>query len=216
MRNDTNDVTVRNLVKIDGSFRTLDGLDLDRVPVRKRAAASSTGPSRSAHVPAPTPRDTPPPTDPTWKEETMRTIESTATIHATATEIWEVLSAGQQYADWNPFITSVEGPLTVGSRPTLRIKPVGRNGMSFRPRVTHASPETGLRWKGRLFLPGLCDAEHQILLEQEGETRTRLVQRESFRGVLVPLLIGMLEPTRQGFDAMHGALGRRLAARRAS
>jgi hypothetical protein len=146
----------------------------------------------------------------------MRTIESTATIDATPTQIWDVLSAGEQYADWNPFITSVDGPLTVGSRPTLRIKPTGRSGMTFRPRVTHASPETGLRWRGRLFLPGLCDAEHQILLERESETRTRLVQRESFRGVLVPLLSGMLEPTRQGFDAMHGALRRRLVSRRSS
>lgn len=146
----------------------------------------------------------------------MRTIESTATIDATATEIWEVLSAGEEYANWNPFITSVEGPLIVGSRPTLRVKPAGRNGMTFRPRVTHASLETGLRWKGRLVLPGLCDAEHQILLEPRGETRTRVIQRESFRGILVPFLAGMLEPTQQGFDAMHGALRRRLSPRRTS
>ncbi len=146
----------------------------------------------------------------------MRTIESTATIDATATQVWEVLTAGEEYADWNPFITEVEGPLAVGSRPTLRIKPAGRKGMTFRPKVTHASPETGLRWKGRLFLPGLCDAEHQILLEPESQTRTRVVQRESFRGVLVPFLGGMLEPTRQGFDAMHRALRQRLVPRRAS
>jgi len=146
----------------------------------------------------------------------MRSIESTTTVDATREQVWDVLSASEQYADWNPFITRVDGPLEVGSRPTLRIAPHGRKGMTFRPRITHASPEHGLRWKGRLVLPGLCDAEHAILLEQLSETRTRVVQRESFRGVLVPFLGGMLEPTRQGFDAMHDALRRRLAPERTS
>lgn len=146
----------------------------------------------------------------------MRTIESTEIIDASATRIWEVLTATEHYADWNPFITSVIGPLTVGSRPTLRITPPGKKGMTFRPRITHASLESGLCWQGRLFLPGLCDAEHRIVLEQQTGTRTRVIQRETFRGALVPFLAGMLEPTRQGFDAMHSALRRRLTGQDSS
>lgn len=140
----------------------------------------------------------------------MRTIESAATIHAPAAEVWEVLVASERYADWNPFITRVQGSLTVGARPTLRIRPPGKKGMTFRPRITHASPGDGLRWRGRLVLPGLCDADHQILLEPRTDGSTVVIQRESFRGVLVPFLAGMLEPTRQGFDAMHTALDQRL------
>lgn len=61
-----------------------------------------------------------------------------------------------------------------------------------------------------------CDALHEIGLEQASESRTRVTQRESFRGVLVPFLTGMLEPTRQGFDAIHAALAERVtSARRA-
>ena len=135
----------------------------------------------------------------------MRTIEASTVIDAPVTAVWHVLQDTPKYPDWNPFITSVVGELVTGSRPTLRITPRGGRPMTFRPRILEASPERGLRWRGHLLLPGLCDADHEILLTR---TRggTRLVQRESFRGVLLPFLGGMLEPTREGFEAMNSAL----------
>jgi hypothetical protein len=116
----------------------------------------------------------------------MRVIESTVVIDAPLTEVWDVLSDGQQYAEWNPFITSVVGELAPGARPTVCISPPGKRTMTFRPRVIDASPERGLRWKGHLVLPGLCDAEHEFVLTAEAPGRTRLTQRESFRGALMP------------------------------
>jgi len=142
----------------------------------------------------------------------MQTIEATTVIDAPLTAVWRVLSDGQQYADWNPFITVVAGDLAPGSRPTLRITPPGKRGSTFRPRVVHASAEEGLRWLGRLILPGLCDADHEFRLTSTVDGRTQLVQRETFRGVLVPLLGGMLEPTRHGFEAMNAALRQRVEA----
>ena len=140
----------------------------------------------------------------------MRTIEARTIVDAPLIAVWRVLSAGQQYADWNPFITVVDGELVAGSRPTLRIRPPGRRASTFRPLVTHASPEAGLRWLGHLMVPGLCDADHQFHLTPLPDGGTQLVQRETFRGLLVPLLTGMLEPTRQGFEAMNEALRQRV------
>jgi hypothetical protein len=119
---------------------------------------------------------------------------------------------GSSTRNGTPFITVVSGDLSPGSRPTLRIKPAGKRASTFRPRVIHASAEEGLRWLGRLILPGLCDADHEFRLTPATEGRTQLVQRETFRGVLVPLLAGMLEPTRQGFEAMNSALRQRVEA----
>ena len=143
----------------------------------------------------------------------MRTIECTTVIDAPLTAVWKVLSEGNQYEEWNPFITSVSGELQPGARPTLRVAPPGKRAMTFRPRVTDASPDRGLRWKGHLVLPGLCDAEHEFVLTPETPDRTRVTQRETFRGALVPVLGGMLEPTRQGFEAMHQALHHRVQCR---
>jgi hypothetical protein len=142
----------------------------------------------------------------------MRTIEATTTINAPLADVWRVLIAGEQYADWNPFIHVVSGDLAAGSRPTLRITPPGKRGSTFRPRVMQASPDAGLRWLGQLILPGLCDADHEFKLTPTPDGRTQLTQRETFRGLLVPLLAGMLEPTRQGFEAMNSALRQRVDA----
>jgi hypothetical protein len=140
----------------------------------------------------------------------MRTIEATIDIDAPLEDVWRTLSAGRHYADWNPFITEVTGDFRVGNRPTLRIAPPGKKAMTFRPRITAASPTAGLRWEGRLVLPGLCDATHEFSLCAESSTRTRLTQRETFRGILTPVLGSMLEPTRNGFIAMNEALRRRV------
>ncbi len=142
----------------------------------------------------------------------MRTIEAATVINAPLADVWRVLIAGEQYAAWNPFIRVVSGDLAPGSRPTLRITPPGKRGSTFRPRVIHASPEAGLRWLGRLILPRLCDADHEFRLTPATGDRTHLVQRETFRGVLVPFLAGMLDPTRQGFEAMNEALRQRVEA----
>ena len=44
----------------------------------------------------------------------MRTIKATTVINAPLAAVWRVLGDGQQYAEWNPFITVVSGDLTPG------------------------------------------------------------------------------------------------------
>ena len=143
----------------------------------------------------------------------MRTIEATVVIDAPPSLVWDVLVTGEHYAQWNPFITEVSGEFVPGARPRLRIAPPGKRPMTFRPRVLDATPQARLRWIGRLGLPGLCDGEHEFSLVATDNGGTQLTQRETFRGVLVPLLGGMLGPTRQGFEEMDAALRERAEAR---
>jgi hypothetical protein len=70
-----------------------------------------------------------------------------------------------------------------------------------------------LRWLGRVLLPGIFDGEHVHELEPRGPDRTRYVQREKFRGILVPLLGRTLEATRLGFEKMNAALEARAEGR---
>lgn len=142
----------------------------------------------------------------------MRTIEASVVIGAPRAAVWDVLMAADDYPDWNPFIREVRGPFTTGARLRVRVRPAGRRTMTFRPRVIEVTPLARLRWIGRLGLPRLCDADHEFVLTDLGDGKTRLTQRETFRGILVPLLAGTLTPTRQGFEAMHDALAHRVAA----
>lgn len=137
----------------------------------------------------------------------MHIIHAAIDIDAPVPEVWKVLTDTASYQHWNPFITSVTGTGFVpGARPTLRIVPQGKKGMTFRPRVTDASPEAGLRWTGHLGLPGLCDARHEFVLTHVPGGRTLLSQSETFTGVLVPALRSMMDPTRRAFEAMNTAV----------
>jgi hypothetical protein len=143
----------------------------------------------------------------------MKTIRVVTDIAAPVQTVWAELSAGREYAEWNPFITSLQGELVVGSRLEVRIAPPGGRAMTFRPTVTTVDEGKRLEWLGRLILPGVFDGRHSFQLEDLGGGRTRLTQAEEFSGLLAPLTGKVLERTRAGFEAMNEAL--RLRAEKA-
>jgi len=130
-------------------------------------------------------------------------------ISAPPEQVWAELVDLPAYADWNPFIVRAEGRIEQGARLVLRMQPSGGRPMTVRPRLVEVSPGRELRWLGRLGLPGLMDAEHAFELQPHG-SGTRLVQREIFRGALVPLVARSLDRgTLPAFIAMNEALKRR-------
>jgi hypothetical protein len=136
----------------------------------------------------------------------MRTIQAVTDIAAPVRTVWSVLTAVPEYADWNPFITSMHGELVVGSRVDVRIEPPGGRPMRFRPTITEVNEGRRLEWLGRLVLPGIVDGRHSFTLADLGHGRTRLTQSEEFSGLLVPFTATVLERTRAGFEAMNEAL----------
>ena len=116
----------------------------------------------------------------------MRELEHVTDIEAPADTVWQVLTATEQYNQWNPFMPSLIGALRVGQRLTVTIR-AGRRTMKFRPIVQAFEDGAVLRWRGRLGLPGLFDGEHELRVEATGPETSRFTQRETFRGLLVPL-----------------------------
>jgi len=88
--------------------------------------------------------------------------------------------------------------------------------MTFRPTVLAVEDGTLIRWRGRLGMPGLFDGEHELRLEPTADGGTRFVQRESFTGLLVPMMPRVLDDTATGFAAMNAALRDRVEFRIAS
>ena len=82
--------------------------------------------------------------------------------------------------------------------------------MTFKPTLLKVEPNREIRWLGHLFFPGLFDGEHIFLIEPIEESKVRFVQRETFKGILVPILWKSLaRDTRRGFDEMNKALRER-------
>lgn len=141
----------------------------------------------------------------------MRTVRIETPIAGPVEAAWEVLTDFPVYAEWNPFIRSIEGDLREGARLRATLQLPGRRPRTFTPTVTSVEPGHRISWLGRLWVPGLVDAAHSFELVP-GESGLVFVHREDFRGLLVPALGGVVRETRAAFAAMNDALVQRVDA----
>src|SRR5215210_600134 len=143
----------------------------------------------------------------------MKELHTEIEIDAPAERVWRLLTDFASYPRWNPFIRTISGRPVPGERLEVRLEPPGGRGMTFKPKVLDAEPKRAFRWLGRLLVPGLFDGEHSFAIEPLEENRVRFVQREEFKGLLVPLFARSLETnTQRGFEEMNHALKGRAEA----
>jgi hypothetical protein len=147
------------------------------------------------------------PKDATGTEASVKELRAEVEIEATPERVWCLLTDFSSFPDWNPFIRRARGQIQSGERLEVYIQPSGASGMTFRPMLLTVEPQRELRWLGRLLVPGLFDGEHIFTIEPLSARRVRFVQREVFRGILVPLLWRSLgRDTLRGFGEMNAAL----------
>jgi len=79
-------------------------------------------------------------------------------------------------------------------------------GATLTVQLLAVEPFREIRWKGYLWIPGLFDGEHCFEIRQDTGGVSRLVQREIFNGLLLPLLSGTLRDTKQEFERMNVAI----------
>ncbi|MGB9940704.1 SRPBCC family protein [Methanosarcina sp.] len=139
---------------------------------------------------------------------TQKNLQTEVVINASAARVWHVLTDFGAYPQWNPFIREVSGVAIPGERLKVQMHS-GNRTMKFRPTILASRPERELRWLGHLLIPGIFDGEHSFVIEPAGENRVRLIQRETFDGLLVPFSGSLLHNTKQSFDKMNLALKER-------
>ncbi len=111
----------------------------------------------------------------------------------------------------------VEGTFAAGNRLKVHLAPSVGKPRVFTPVVTRMTYGESFRWRGRFVFPYLFDGERVFELESLSLVATRLMQRENFRGLLVPFLRGMLNKrTKADFQRMNQALKTRAENRMVS
>ena len=135
----------------------------------------------------------------------MKTIEHITDIEAPAGAVWAVLTDVAAYGDWNPFMSMERAPDRVGDRLSVTLR-AGKRTITLKPTVTAFEPGRSICWLGRLFVPRVFDGAHELHVEPLDDGRSRFIHRETFRGVLVPFVGGVLRDTDAGFAAMNAAL----------
>ncbi|MCB2212513.1 SRPBCC domain-containing protein [bacterium] len=137
-------------------------------------------------------------------------LDTEILIDAPAERVWSVLMEFAAYPEWNPFIQQIQGEAKVGTTLTVTMEPPKKNKMTFQPKVLVVKENTEFRWLGHTVFPGLFDGEHVFQLEKR-DNGTCFIQREKFRGMLVPLIMAMIgSATRNGFEEMNQALKERV------
>ncbi len=137
-------------------------------------------------------------------------ISTEIEIAAPANVVWEELTDGGDYPDWNPFVKHLSGDITVGNHLNVTVQSEGNEPMDFTPEVLVADKDAEFRWVGRLGFKGIFDGEHYFILEETAKGTTLLRHGESFKGILgYPLLALIREDTESGFKAMNQALKER-------
>lgn len=145
----------------------------------------------------------------------MRTVVTTIDIDAPPMDVWAVLTDLSRYPEWNPHIREGAGEVAAGNRLTLRMFPPKGRPVTIRPLVLVAEP--GAEWRLLAGLPGVFgrlvfSGEHRFTLDPAGGG-TRLVQSETFRGILVPFIGKALTGARASFREQNEALKKRAETR---
>ena len=140
----------------------------------------------------------------------MKIISAAIEIGAPPMTVWAVITDLGRYPEWNPLFREASGDIAVGSRLTLRsVHPANGRMMTVKPKILVAEPGVELRWAASL--PGVISGEHSFALSPMGGG-TRLVQSESFRGLLAPFSRRTLANTSTSFRELNEALKKRAEA----
>lgn len=144
--------------------------------------------------------------DPDDEELFGTEIHTEIRIRAPVADVWSALVDVDGYGRWNPSLV-VDGDLEPGAGITVRTRTPEDRSLRFRAEVLDVDPERRIRWRGRLAVPKLLEGTREILLERRADDRTKVVHRERFEGLLVPVFERWgYNDTRLGFEAMNRAL----------
>lgn len=107
-------------------------------------------------------------------------------IQAAPEKVWEVLTDLAKHSEWNPLIYRAEGTIAVGQKVELSARTASLD-MNFSCLVVRVHPNREIKWIWHVVFPILFRGEHLFKIEPIDEESVRFIDREIFKGILVPL-----------------------------
>ena len=148
-----------------------------------------------------------------YRTALMRSVSTEIYIAATPQAVWSVLTDLGSYPSWNPFIRKLEGEVRQGAPWKMVVSTGETSSMKFDITLTSWTPDQQLTWIGGMFTPRLFASTHDFRLS-EVAGGTRLLNSETFSGLLIPLLFPFLKATTEAsFVRMNEALKAEVAQR---
>jgi len=126
------------------------------------------------------------------KGSEMREISSEIEIEASPEKVWGILVNIDNWNTWNPIINQASGIASVGSELTITMRgEKGEDGPKYMPVVTSFQEPKSFEWRAKMMSDFMFTNGRVFKLEKTNNG-TRLVNKETFKGMLVPLFWGKL------------------------
>jgi hypothetical protein len=117
----------------------------------------------------------------------MLEIRTEIEISAPPAKVWKVLTDFNKWAAWNPIVSQASGEASLGSKLIIVMcGKVGEKGHRYMPVVTNLEEPKFFQWRAKMMAEFLFTNDKVFELQQT-TSGTRLIQKEIFNGLLVPL-----------------------------
>ncbi len=134
-------------------------------------------------------------------------LNTSIEIDAPAKDVWDVLLDFDQYGEWNPFLTNIDGNAKEGEEIKVTVALPFRQSMDFNLKVETVVNGKEMIWLGQTLEPRVLDGEHIFRVESIGRNRSRFTQEEKFSGILLYLTWPWLKGSvLANFNTMNNAL----------
>jgi hypothetical protein len=133
----------------------------------------------------------------------MPAFQSSIKIEAPVARVWQVLTDGPSYPQWNSTVDRIEGAIAAGAKITVhaKISP----GRAFPLTVREFVPNSRMVWSSSMPF-GLFTGERTFTLSSPGPRQTVFDMREAFTGWLAPLITRSIPDLQPAFDAFAADL----------
>lgn len=142
----------------------------------------------------------------------MKEVSKAIRINAPLDTVWAVLIDYQAYPQWNPTIRHLGTNNKVGKKFKLKITTPKGKTLRVRPKLLEFREKDTFRWKGKLLLKAIFTGEHYFEVKDNKDGSTNFVQGEIFKGVIVPVMGGLIKDLEQSYVLMNQALKERCEA----
>ncbi|HEV7651558.1 MAG TPA: SRPBCC domain-containing protein [Actinophytocola sp.] len=137
----------------------------------------------------------------------MKSYESSARINASPEQVWQILSDGARWADWESGVERVEGDIAESAK--LKIFTEVTPGRAFPLKVVGLEPTRGMTFAGGMPL-GLFRGVRQYTLRPVSDSVTEFTMREEYTGPLLPLIWRSMPDLQPSFDKFASGLKQRV------
>ena len=121
------------------------------------------------------------------KGNEIKEIQTEIEIAAPPEKVWSILINIEKWSKWNPTTIQASGVASVGAELTITMRGEdGNDGPKYMPIVTSLEEPKLFKWRAKMMSNYLFTNGRVFELEKTS-TGTRLINKETFKGMLVPL-----------------------------